>query len=312
MLCRRLGTAVAVAAIAHATGCSGGDEQARTDGTGAAGGGGFGAAGGAGGTTGGSGGTGGETSAGGGGSDPGEPLIVTAGYGGRRMRSLDLGLSWIDHVEDDPDGGDDQNLLRDVTFADGLFVAVGWRIHTTSDGVTWDERTVSGQQWCGGVAYGNGRFLCVGGCGNSYRSSDGITWEAAGNATSGGCMHMRSLAFGNGVFVSAGDNGLVNRTTDGEDWEAVATDEGIDRVIFRDGQFIGHAGGGGSHKTSDDGVTWTDQAGDAQMEAMGHGVYLRGQWKGSIERSTDGTSWTNVLDDDGNHLTSFAFGFVAR
>lgn len=124
-------------------------------------------------------------------------------------------------------------------------------------------------------------------------------------------MHMRSLAFGNGVFVSAGDNGLINRTTDGEDWAAAATDEGIDRVIFRDGQFIGRGVGGGSHKTSDDGATWIDQTGDAQMEARGHGIYLRGQWKGTIERSTDGASWTKVLDDGGNHLTSFAFGFVA-
>ena len=38
------------------------------------------------------------------------------------------------------------------------------------------------------------------------------------------------------------------------------------------------------------------------------GVWLRGAWKGKIERSTDGTSWNGVFDDDGNALEAFAFG----
>src|SRR5688572_7264580 len=56
-------------------------------------------------------------SGGGGAAPAGDPVIVAVGYGHRRMRSLDLGLTWVDVVEDDPDGGDDENLLRAATYA---------------------------------------------------------------------------------------------------------------------------------------------------------------------------------------------------
>jgi hypothetical protein len=237
----------------------------------------------------------------------GDPVIVAVGYGGRRMRSTDGGSNWSDLIEDDPNGGDDQNLLRAVTYAQGLFVSVGWRIHTSADGVQWDERTVMGQQWCGGVAYGNGTFLCTGGCGSSYRSSDGITWEATGNATENlGCTHMRSLAYGNGVFVAAGTS-YVTTTSDGTSW-STPVDEGFNRLVFRNGEFI--ANGSGWHKTSTDGVTWTQVNGEANAEAFGEGAYFRGQWKGLIERSSDGMAWDSVFDDGGNHLEAFAFGFL--
>jgi len=233
-------------------------------------------------------------------------VIVAAGYGGRRLRSIDLGASWSDLVEDDPNGGDDENLLRAVTWAQGLFVAVGWRIHTSPDGVSWTEHTVSGQQWCGGIAFGNGIFVCVGGCGQSMISTNGTDWQMAANATQG-CGHLRSLAFGNGVFVAAGDGGIVTTSTDAMSWSTPVVEDVAD-VVFRDGEFV--ANGDGFYKTSADGVSWMQQTGQANTYAFGHGVYLRGQWKGIVERSMDGESWETVFDDGGNHLQAFGFGFV--
>jgi hypothetical protein len=295
--------------LAGFLGCSedepNGDQPGGAGGTAGNGGGGTGGAGGAGGS---GGGTAGESGTAGAGGAAGEPVIVAVGYGGRRMRSLDLGVQWGDLVEDDPDGGDDENLLRAATFADGLFVAVGWRILTSVDGVSWDDHSVDGQQLCGGVAHGNGVFVCVGGCGNSYRSSDGLAWSEGGNATEGlGCAHMRSLAFGNGVFVAAGDQGRVSTTGDGVDWSAPA-DEDVSRVVFRDGEFI--AQGEGLYKTSTDGVSWTEHDGEADVADQGLGVWLRGEWKGKIDRSTDGVAYDRVFDDEGNHLQAFAFGLV--
>lgn len=237
----------------------------------------------------------------------GDPVIVAVGYGGRRMRSLDLGDSWTDLIEDDPNGGDDPNLLRAATFAQGLFVAVGWRIWTSADGAAWTERTVDGQQWCGGVAYGNGRFVCAGGCGSTLRSNDGLSWQSAGDATPAGCTHIRSLAFGAGVFVAFGDGGFAVTTTDGETWTPEQAVGGRD-VVHRSGEFI--ANGDGVHYTSPDGLSWTEHSGEANTHDFGHGVYLRGQWKGKIERSTDGNAWSSVFDDGGNSLESFAFGYV--
>lgn len=237
---------------------------------------------------------------------PMQPVIVAVGYGGRRLRSLDLGLSWIDLIEDDPDGGDDQNLLRATSFANGLFVAVGWRIWSSPDGASWSEHSVSGAQWCGGVAYGNGTFLCAGGCGQSLVSTDGTTWQEASDALDG-CSHLRSLAFGNGIFVAFGDSGIAVTSNDGSSWTD-PQNVGGSGVIFRNGEFV--ANGDDMHYTSTNGTDWTQHAGTTNTEAFGHGVYLRGQWKGRIERSTDGTSWTTVFDDGGNHLTSFSFGEI--
>jgi hypothetical protein len=252
-------------------------------------------------------GAGGATGSGGSaGGDPGAQVIVAVGYGGRRMRSIDFGTTWTDLIEDDPDGGDDQNLLRDVTWAQGLFVAVGWRIHTSVDGVSWAEHTVNGQQWCGGVAYGNNLFVCVGGCGATLRSTNGIDWQPAANATMG-CGHLRSLAFGNGVFVATGDGGIVTVSSDAMSWSTPVVED-VSGVVFRNGEFV--ANGNGVHKTSTDGVAWTQQTGQANTEAYGHGVYLRGVWKGVVERSMDGQTWETVFDDGGNHLQAFGFGFL--
>lgn len=237
----------------------------------------------------------------------GDPVIVAVGYGGRRMRSTDLGLTWSDLIEDDPDGGDDQNLLRAAIFAQGLFIAAGWRIHTSPDGVTWTERTVEGQQWCGGLAFGNGIALCTGGCGDSLKSADGITWAQAGDATPGECAHMRSLAFGNGRFVAFGDNGRVATTTDGDTWMDLASQQ-AGPVVFRDGAF--YANGEGFYVHSTDGLTWTTEDGSFPTEDFGLGVYLRGPWKGKIERSLDAVAWDQVFDDGGNALGAFAFGLV--
>ena len=244
-----------------------------------------------------------------GGSGPtGTPTVVGVGYGGGGMRSLDLGLTWSDLIEDDPNGGDDQNLLRATVYAQGLFVAAGWRIHSSPDGVTWTEHTVNGQQWCGGLDYGNGRFVCAGGCGQSLHSSDGQSWQMGANATPNECRHVRSVAFGNGVFVAAGDGGFVTTTTDGDSWTALV-DLPISRVRFRDGAFIGE-GQSGEHMTSTNGVDWANAPGAPITADFGHGYFFEGQWKGRVNRSLDGATWDQVYDAGGNHLQAFAFGYT--
>jgi hypothetical protein len=234
-------------------------------------------------------------------------VIVAVGYGGRRLRSTDLGLTWDSLVRDAPEGGDDEDLLRAATFAHGLFIAAGWRIHTSPDGVTWTERTVDGQQWCGGLAHGNGLTLCTGGCGDSLLTTDGVEWTVAGDATPDACAHMRSLAFGNGRFVARGDADRMVTTIDGLTWTELPSYP-AGAVVFRDGAFF--ANGDGTFIRSQDGLTWETLDGAVSTDDFGHGVYLRGPWKGKIERSLDAATWTLVFDDGGNALSAFAFGFV--
>lgn len=57
----------------------------------------------------------------------------------------------------------EQSVWNDVTFGNGMFVAVGSGIVTSKDGLTWEQHTFSGSFPLIGVANGNGTFVAVGG-----------------------------------------------------------------------------------------------------------------------------------------------------
>jgi hypothetical protein len=100
----------------------------------------------------------GSSGTGGAGGAAGEPkgTFVAVGYGGRRVRSTDDGVTWTDDVSIDPSGGDDLSLLRTIAWGNGLFVAAGWRIMTSPDGVTWKDTPPDSfkQNWIGQMGYG--------------------------------------------------------------------------------------------------------------------------------------------------------------
>src|SRR2546421_11877219 len=64
-------------------------------------------------------------------------------------------------------------LLSGVTYGNGLFVAVGDVIETSSDGRVWTAR-----RWghLNSVTFGKQQFVAVGVNGAVLRSSDGLTW----------------------------------------------------------------------------------------------------------------------------------------
>lgn len=277
---------------------------------------------------------GGASATGGGGSDPtGTSVIVAVGYSGIKMRSLDGGITWgeaqIDPqvgVQEDPEcdpettdckllcsGGDDRCLLRHVTFAEGLFVAVGWKIFTSADGFEWTERTVEGQQWMGGVQYGNDLWLAVGGCGDSVSSLDGISWNDAANVSEG-CGHVRDLAYGNGVFVATGaytggdlaGTPIAVWAVDDSDFTPIGETDLAASVEFDGAQFISpSASNEAVHYTSPDGESWTQTDGPAPLLPVLPGVYLRAAQE-RIERSEDGQTWDIVADDLPGTITAFA------
>jgi hypothetical protein len=216
---------------------------------------------------------------------------VVVGYGGVRVRSIDLGKTWIDSKRLGG-GGDDEFLLRTVAFGDGVFVAAGWQIHTSTDGKTWTQRENPTNQWLGGVRFGNDMFAAAGGYGYSAYSLDGITWmDGQGRGTDAA----RSVAFGDGTWMARADSGNWWRSTNGQNWQNA----------------------GGSHSG---GVVWCDtQFTDASQcdlpiarnegkTAFGEGVYISVDDR-TIERSTDGRTWNDVFTaSDG--LEDVAFGYV--
>jgi hypothetical protein len=169
-------------------------------------------------------------------------VIVGVGYGGIRILSVDHGTTWCESAIDDPSGGDDPRLLRDVTYANGRFVAAGWSIWVSDDGWAWDdvtgaEDTPSGQ-WVGGMAFGDGVWLSCGGFGTSMRATDGRDWaEVDRPGESAG----RSIAYGDGVFVCGTDDGWVSTSDNGTTWQDTPA-LGGSRVAYIDGAFAEHPG----------------------------------------------------------------------
>jgi hypothetical protein len=99
--------------------------------------------------------------------------------------------------------------LNDVTYAGGMFVAVGGTsvtngnatgfIHTSSNGVTWSQRTVVSNSELLGAGYGNGLFVALGMNATVMTSTNGITWVRRFTGLYG---ETARLAFGNGRFAA--------------------------------------------------------------------------------------------------------------
>jgi hypothetical protein len=212
---------------------------------------------------------------------------VVVGYAGARRRSTDLGLTWSP-VQTLGPSGDNEFLLRAVTFGAGLFVTVGWRIYTSPDGAVWTQRTNPQNQWLGGIRRHQGVFSAVGGYGYSAWSTDGVSWTAS---TFRNAEAARTLAASPTQLMAATDPGNWWRSSDGRTWTLDSGGHGSSDVVYCNTQFQTRAS-----------CSATVESGSS---AFGQGVWVRVR-NGAVERSTNGTSWTMVLPNGG--FTAVAFG----
>jgi len=247
-----------------------------------------------------------------GGSGPGDghggagtPIAVAVGYGRRRISSVD-GSHWT-LIEKTPNGGDDNDLFRGVTYGNGRFVAVGGSTvsltQISTDGMNWIDGG-TGTAWLGGVAWNGTVFVAAGGNGLRVRSTDnGATWT---NPAGSQAKHYRAVAFGAGQVVAVGhtydksgpnntDVGVIASTADGLQWtERRAAGETFGSIAYGNGIFVASTDGA-TVATSVDGITWTDQA----VGAGGGGICFTGSefvlWRNSgTYRSSNGTVWAQV------------------
>jgi hypothetical protein len=189
-----------------------------------------------------------------------------------------------------------------VTFARGVFVAVGWKLLTSPNGAsdTWTERTNPNGQWMGAVGYGNARFVATGGYGQSIHSSDGLSWQDGGDLQ---IQASRSLVFGNGVFVSATDPGNWWQSSDGQSWALISGGHADASALA----FCAAPGNG----TPDFRLRpECAQPFRAKGQAVGQGVIVHIDTSGHLERSTDnGKTFQKVLAT-GPGFEDVAFGVV--
>jgi hypothetical protein len=233
----------------------------------------------------------------------GDPVAVAVGYGMRRVSSRN-GLDWEYFQESTPDGGDDNDLFRGLTFGGGRFVAVGGSSTSismvSSDGMTWDPEDRGLGAWLGGVAFLNGEFVAAGGNGARVHSEDlGATWiEPVGSQA----IHYRDVAAGGALAVAVGHTynedpnvGVIAVTSDGREWEEVGhSGDNLARVAFGNGAFVA-TGGNGRVSTSRDGRQWDD----AVMGSGGnHVVFVNDEFilsnDDGVFRSSDGADWSPV------------------
>jgi hypothetical protein len=123
----------------------------------------------------------------------------------RILRSTDNGLTWT--TGQLPCRNCSAPLAYEtaeaVVFAEGLFVAVGSKIMTSEDGLTWTVRATATLK---DIAYGNGVFVAVTPVGNGinhvWRSDNGVSWTTVSHASIGiSPTYVHRIRFGNGVFL---------------------------------------------------------------------------------------------------------------
>lgn len=171
--------------------------------------------------------------------------------------------------------------LRGVTYGGGQFVAVGYggMIFTSPNGITWTMRQTSSGLGMEDVAYGNGKYVAVGGYSMNERliSTDGITWTTQLPAA-GTDYNLYDITYGNGQFVAVGYYGAVLTSPNAVTWTKrdIGLLETMQGVVYANNQFVMV---GTSIRRSTDGVTWqATSAPDGQSNlssvAYGNGRYV--------------------------------------
>jgi hypothetical protein len=242
-------------------------------------------------------GTAGTTGAAGASGDPPGyvPALIGVGYGGIRIVSRDGGKTWGDRAYETTNGGDDDVLLRAIVYGKGLWVATGWKLWTSTDGVKWvdhgklQDGPVKSCAIIEGLAFKDDSFYGV--CdGKVFKSSDGLTWTKISTIPNTG-SHVY-LIYRGGKFVAYGDTKTSYESTDAVTWTTIA---GIEQATYCEN-------------------TWKSQT-DCKDSSWYDGTYLRADWQGKISRSTNGTSFSTVYNDDQKNTLyqsrAIAAGFVA-
>ncbi|MCD6050524.1 MAG: hypothetical protein K0Q55_1927 [Verrucomicrobia bacterium] len=174
-----------------------------------------------------------------------------------------------------------EDRLRDVTFANGIFMAVGGDqgnravVITSTDGKTWTAPAVSRDTDLFGVAYGTGGCAAAGYSGDIMVSADnGAAWS---KHTSGTSALIRGISFANGIFVCGDYNGNLLTSTNGTNWHvrSSGTSHIFYDLAYGNGIFL--AIGAAGSLVSTDGVNW-ESCSFLQDHSLNSVIYCEGSF----------------------------------
>jgi len=215
----------------------------------------------------------------------------------------------------------DTLVLRGLAHHDGTFVAIdsGQRLSTSPDAATWTTRLTPSTN-IKGLAYGNGRFVAVGGNNTKFFSAwslDGVVWDST---TETGPALGTALAFGNGRFAAlagTANDPEIRTSTDGITWNVQPLPSGIarlDSLTFTGNRFVA-SGASGQIAYSTDGITWLDGSAPIE-EKLGAALFGNGKWIfpcRSLMQSDDFHTWKATYPQ-GSEFKAVVYGdeeFVA-
>lgn len=191
---------------------------------------------------------------------------------------------------------DNEQLARAINVR-AVAQAVNGHVARTSPGGTMDYA---------GVAYDatSKRWVLAPEVGQiNYSSDGGVTWV---NALDPPCNAV--AASGAGRFVAVGDTATIITGTDGSAWTTETAGGGFTGdlfgVCYGSSLWVAVGASGEIQTASDPTGTWTHRACSGTLSgfyavAYGNGAYIAtgvDTARGVIQRSTNGTSWTNISD----------------
>jgi hypothetical protein len=239
-------------------------------------------------------------------------LFVAVGYGGRRMSSRD-GRTWENEVRWSEVEADDDNVLFNVAFGLGRFVAVGGgakrgRIVTTKDGKTWEELPALRGR-VATIVFARDRFIAAHDA-ELLCSTDGEKFTPGEKLEWKGSVHARRAAWGDGEggsrCVIIGDIELWDTdqrvswrasTSDGARYTSRALDTpAASDVAYGSGHWV-VVGPNGLIESSHDGQTWRQRLAEPG-EKFSRVVWTGARFIATAEKSAwaspDGTNWAKL------------------
>ena len=154
-------------------------------------------------------------------------------------------------------------------------------------------------------------YLAVGDNGNSWRSSDGITWTAVTSPTTG---QLNGVVYGLNKFMTVGAGGFIAYTTDlsssGTWTQATSGTSSSLNALASNGAIVITVGNNGTILRSGDGGSWVSATSNTTQNLYGISYSGSGVWnavgaQGTLLSSTDnGVTWKAIASNTTNDLRS--------
>ncbi|MCD4748617.1 MAG: hypothetical protein K8R59_04510, partial [Thermoanaerobaculales bacterium] len=233
-----------------------------------------------------------------------EGVLVTVGYAGTVVRSIDGGETWSIQATSD------EYQFVGITWANGRFIAVGGQVGeeftpvlgvilSSEDGITWVERHRVEWAAMGGVCWNGAHFVAVSIGGKSFTSDDGLAWrehELPSREWSMGWIVWTGAEFvsiGRENFNSPGPSSFTS--PDGIEWQMFALDDppdptglafdGEKLLTVRDWEVL----------ISHNGIDWEV----VELEGLNprdviyaNGLFVTVGGAGQVATSSDGYAWS--------------------